>query len=332
MPPLEKTSYKSLRIVYMGSPGFAVEPLGKLMEAGCNVVAVVTAPDRPAGRGKKIRQPAVKEYLLQNHPSIPVLQPANLKDPAFIEELTELKSDLQVVVAFRMLPELVWSIPPRGTFNLHASLLPQYRGAAPINHALINGEKETGVSTFLIDEQIDTGRILLQERTSIGDKEGAGELHDRLMVMGAGLVLETVKLLAEGTVKTQAQTERVSPDEELMKAPKIFRENCRIRWDRTGREIFNLIRGLSPYPAAFSTLEKEEGSSLSCKIFSADFDAHPHNATPGTILTDGKHYLKVAVIDGIIEVLSIQMEGKRKMDTKDFLAGTKLTNEESRFS
>jgi methionyl-tRNA formyltransferase len=327
-----KLSYKSLRIVFMGSPGFAVEPLKELIEAGCNVVAVLTAPDRPAGRGKKIRQSAVKEYLLQNHPSVPVLQPEKLKDPAFIKELAELKPDLQVVVAFRMLPELVWRIPTLGTFNLHASLLPQYRGAAPINHALINGEKETGVTTFLIDEQIDTGRILVQERTSIGEKENAGELHDRLMVIGAGLVLGTVKLLAEGSTETQEQTGRIRPDEKLMKAPKIFREDCLIRWEQTGREIFNLIRGLSPYPASFASLKKEAGSSLSCKIFSADFEALAHNITPGTILTDSKHYLKVAVKDGFIEVLSIQQEGKRKMDTRDFLAGTQLTNEQSRFS
>jgi methionyl-tRNA formyltransferase len=320
------------RIVYMGSPGFAVGPLQMLLEAGCQVVGVITAPDKPAGRGKKIRHSAVKEYIKVNHPDLPLLQPENLKDPEFVRVLEDLKPDLQVVVAFRMLPRIVWSIPSRGTFNLHASLLPQYRGAAPINHVLINGEQETGVTTFLIDEQIDTGNILLQEKTSIGEQETAGDLHDRLMALGASLVLQTVRGIAAGSLEAKSQDQFTDPAVPLKNAPKIFKEDCRISWERPGWEIHNLIRGLSPYPGAFTYLLREKEEPLICKIFAATFEMIPHKDEPGTIHTDGKRRLEVAVKDGIVDIQTLQLEGKRKMDIKDFLAGFRLSSEQSRFS
>ena len=322
---------QSPRIVYMGTPGFAVGPLHVLLESDCNVVGVITAPDRRAGRGNKIRHSEIKDYLLQQKKHIPILQPEKLKDPAFIDELRALKPDLQVVVAFRMLPEVVWSIPSMGTFNLHASLLPQYRGAAPINHVLMNGEKETGVTTFFIDEQIDTGRILLQERTAIGADETVGELHDRLMALGATLVLETVLQLTAGKLEAKSQDQYLGSESGLNLAPKIFKENCRIDWKLRGERIFNHIRGLSPYPGAYTMLKKEAGEALQCKIFKATFEASPQKDAPGTISTDGKHSLKVSVKDGMIHVHSIQLEGKRKMDIRDFLAGFKLMNESYRF-
>jgi methionyl-tRNA formyltransferase len=325
-------SNPSPRIVYMGSPGFAVRPLQLLLESGCQVVGVITAPDRPAGRGKKIRYSAIKEYLLQQDKQIPILQPENLKEPAFLKELTALKPDLQVVVAFRMLPEVVWSIPSMGTFNLHASLLPQYRGAAPINHAIINGESETGVTTFFIDQQIDTGKIILQERTAIGAVETAGELHDHLMEIGAGLVLETVMQISSGQLEATSQDQYPDSASGLKKAPKIFKEDCRINWNLPGKELFNLIRGLSPSPGAFTILEREEGDGLLFKIYSATFEAGSDGDTPGTIFTDGKLYLKVAAKGGMIHIHTIQQEGKRKMDVKDFLAGFNLRNGEHRFS
>ncbi|MCD4710530.1 MAG: methionyl-tRNA formyltransferase [Bacteroidales bacterium] len=325
-------SNHSPRIVYMGSPGFAVRPLQVLMESGCNVVGVITAPDRRAGRGKKIRHSAIKEYLLQQDKHIPILQPENLKDPAFLGELGTLKPDLQVVVAFRMLPEVVWSIPSMGTFNLHASLLPQYRGAAPINHVIINGESETGVTTFFIDEQIDTGKILLQERTAIGADETAGKLHDRPMELGAGLVLETVLQISRDQLDAKSQDQYLDSGSGLKRAPKIFKDNCRIDWNLSGKELYNLIRGLSPSPGAFTILEREKGEPLLCKIFRATFETTTHRDTPGTISTDGKRSLEVAVKNGVIHIHSIQQEGKRKMDIKDFLAGFSLMNGVYRFS
>jgi methionyl-tRNA formyltransferase len=318
------------RIVFMGTPAFAVAPLNTLLDSGCNVVGVITAPDRPAGRGKKIRRSAVKEYLLQKQINIPLLQPENLKEPAFLMELAALKPDLQVVVAFRMLPEAVWSLPPLGTFNLHASLLPQYRGAAPINHVLINGERETGVTTFFIDDRIDTGKILLQRKTTIGENETAGELHDRLMELGAQLVLDTVLQVSGGQVEAKAQDHQT--DRDLKKAPKIFKEDCRINWNLPGKDLFNLIRGLSPSPGAYTILKQEDGDGPLFKIFFSSFDATPNQYTPGTISTDGKRVMKVALVNGWLHIHSLQQEGKRKMDVKDFLAGFNLTNGESRFS
>lgn len=322
----------SIRIVYMGSPGFAVSPLQKLLDFGCKVVGVITAPDKPAGRGKKIRHTAVKDFLIQNKYDIPLLQPENLKDPDFVKSLEALNPDLQVVVAFRMLPKVVWSIPKLGTFNLHASLLPQYRGAAPINHAIINGERETGVTTFLIDEQIDTGNILLQERTSIGEEETAGQLHDRLMESGASLVLDTIRQISGGSLKAKPQDGYLEPGSDLKKAPKIFKDDCRIHWDRPGQDILNLIRGLSPYPGAFTFLSREKDEAFHCKIFSATFEAKIHKDAPGSIQSDGKRRLEVAVQDGIIDIQSIQLEGKRKMEVRDFLAGFSFRPGQSRFS
>ncbi|MCP4313638.1 MAG: methionyl-tRNA formyltransferase, partial [Bacteroidetes bacterium] len=276
--PIIIMSIRSLRIIYMGTPGFAVPPLKRLVEAGCNVVAVITAPDRPAGRGKKIRFSEVKEYALSEE--LNILQPENLKSPEFISSLEELAPDLQVVVAFRMLPEVVWRIPSMGTFNLHASLLPDYRGAAPINHAIINGESRTGVTSFLIDAKIDTGNILLQEELPIGDEESAGELHDRLMEQGAEVVLKTVEQLTAGTLEAKPQDELAHPQQGLKSAPKIHKPDCQIKWDKTGREIHNLIRGLSPYPAAFSFLEKEPGQKTLCKVYASQFESKEHSHDP----------------------------------------------------
>ena len=320
---------QSLRIIYMGTPEFAVAPLQRLLESGCHIVSVVTAPDRPAGRGKKIRFSAVKEFALEKN--LPLLQPVNLKDPEFIQKITTLAPDLQVVVAFRMLPRMVWSVPSLGTFNLHASLLPQYRGAAPINHAIINGETETGVTTFLIDEQIDTGNILLREKTPIGDDETAGQLHDRLMGLGAGLVLDTVRQLATGQLIPEPQEDPAGSGQILKTAPKIHKEDCRIDWERPGRELFNLIRGLSPYPAAHTTLEKEGAGRVLCKIYHASFEQAGHSQPIGTLVTDGKRSLKASVSDGYLHIHTIQQEGKRKMDIADFLAGANLTSSRSRF-
>jgi len=314
----------------MGTPGFAVAPLQKLVEAGCSVVAVITAPDRPAGRGKKIRFSEVKEYALSKN--LHILQPENLKDPEFVTKLEKLSPDLQVVVAFRMLPEVVWRIPPMGTFNLHASLLPDYRGAAPINHAIINGEKRTGVSSFLIDAKIDTGNILLREELAIGEEESAGELHDRLMELGAGVVLKTLEGLAKGALEARSQDEFIKPGIKLNSAPKIHKPDCRINWEKPGREIHNMIRGLSPYPGAFTFLGKDPGHLILCKIYASKFEAGSHTHPLGTIFTDGKKEIKIAVGDGYLQILFLQQEGKRKMSTGEFLLGLKLASGISRFS
>jgi methionyl-tRNA formyltransferase len=320
------------RIVYMGTPVFAVRPLEILLESGSNVVGIVTAPDRPAGRGKQIRYPALKEFLLKNAPHIPILQPENLKNTEFLKNLHALKPDLQVVVAFRMLPEAVWGLPSLGTFNLHASLLPQYRGAAPINHVIINGESQTGVTTFFIDDRIDTGKIILQEKTAIGAEETAGELHDRLMELGAGLVLETVMRIANGQREAESQEKFITSASELKRAPKIYKEDCRINWELPGQQLFNLIRGLSPYPGAFTLLAREGKDPLLCKIFRSTFEEVHPPGLPGSIYTDGKQSLRVAVSNGMMHIHSIQQEGKKKMDMKDFLAGFSFRNGVSRFS
>lgn len=314
----------------MGTPGFAVAPLQKLMEAGFNVVAVITAPDKPSGRGKKIRFSAVKEYALSR--GLTLLQPAKLKSIEFVDQLRNLVPDLQVVVAFRMLPEVVWSIPSMGTFNLHASLLPNYRGAAPINHALINGESRTGVTSFLIDAKIDTGNILLQEDIPIGEEESAGELHDRLMELGAELVIKTVDQLANGSLLARPQDEFHPVQKEFQSAPKIYIEDRLINWKKPGRQIHNLVRGLSPSPAAFTFLEKEPGQKILFKIFHAKFESASHSHSPGNIIRDGEKKLKVAVSDGYLNILSLQQEGKRRMKTEEFLLGSSLFSAVSRFS
>lgn len=303
----------------MGTPEFAVASLAALVDAGCNVVAVITAPDRPAGRGMKLQPSAVKEYAVGRN--IPVLQPTNLKSQDFLQELQSSNASLQVVVAFRMLPESVWAMPPKGTFNLHASLLPQYRGAAPINHAIINGETETGVTTFFLQQQIDTGNTILQERIPIGPTETAGELHDRLMAIGAHLVVETVRQIAEGTVMSRPQV-TTAP---LHEAPKIFKEYCRIDWNRSARDVFNLVRGLSPYPAAFTLLIKD-GEEFGLKVFRAEVETGSVATVPGDIRTDGHTFLHIGCADGWISLLDVQLAGKRRMPVGEFLKGVNPMN------
>jgi methionyl-tRNA formyltransferase len=310
---------KKIRIVFMGTPEFAVESLNALVENGYHVVGVITAPDKPAGRGQKLQESAVKQYAISR--VLPVLQPEKLKNPEFLEQLNQLKPDLQVVVAFRMLPEVVWNHPPLGTFNLHASLLPQYRGAAPLNWAIINGEAETGVTTFLLTHEIDTGKILFQEKVAINAEDTAGDLHDRLMVLGSALVLRTIDTLAEGNVNPLNQDDLISPQTTLKVAPKIFREMMRIDWNKPAEQIRNLIRGLSPYPAAWTMLQnKSTGEETEMKIFFA-INGDLHKTDPGTILSDGKTFLDVACIDGWLRITDLQMAGKKRMKIGDFLRG-----------
>jgi len=311
--------YKDVRIVYMGTPDFAVEPLKALVEAGFNVVGVVTVPDKPAGRGQKMQSSPVKLYAQEK--GIGILQPEKLKNPDFISELASLTPDIAIVVAFRMLPESVWSIPKLGTFNLHASLLPQYRGAAPINWVIINGEKKTGVTTFLIDHQIDTGNIIYREEVEIGVGDTAGDLHDKLMVVGAELVLKTVKDLSEGDVKPILQQSFMHGDEEIKSAPKIFRDTCRIDWSKPVFDVYNLIRGLSPYPSAWSELVFAEGNMIQAKILRAQFSEELHQFECGTIVTDRKNVLNVACDNGFIAIAEIQIAGKRPMKTSELLNG-----------
>ncbi len=312
----------TLNIAFMGTPDFAVPSLEALLEAGFQVVVVVTAPDRPAGRGRKLTAPAVKEAALRH--GIPVLQPTNLKDPAFAEQLRSYGVNLQVVVAFRMLPEVVWRLPEHGTFNLHASLLPDYRGAAPINWAVINGETRTGATTFFIDAQIDTGHIILQEATPIGPEETAGELHDRLMHLGAGLVVETVQRIAAGTVETHPQKHLESPH----RAPKLSRENTRISWDAPAAVVHNTIRGLCPYPGAWTQLQN--GSELlNVKVYRSAPAGEREAAAPGTLLEEGRR-LFAATATGWLELLEMQFPGKRRMPVGELLNGLDL-EERARF-
>lgn len=302
-----------MKIVFMGTPDFAVASLDALVQANFDIVAVVTAPDKPAGRGQKLNESAVKKYAIEK--SIPILQPEKLKNPEFLEALKSYQADLQVVVAFRMLPEVVWNMPSKGTINLHGSLLPQYRGAAPINHAIINGEKESGVTTFFLTHEIDTGDIILSDRTPIGDDETAGELHDKLMVIGANLLVKTVTAIAEGNVSEQPQPK----SDELKHAPKIFKEDCKIDWNNSTIKIHNLIRGLSPYPTAFTLLNDK-----TLKIFKAEPEDTEPAIAAGGFLTDNKTYLKFATKDGFIKLLDIQFEGKKRMLIADFLRGMRL--------
>ncbi len=311
---------KDLRIVYMGTPQFAVEPLKALLTEGYNIAAVVTTPDKPAGRGQKLSQSAVKQFAISN--GLKVLQPQNLKDPSFINELTSIKPHIMVVVAFRMLPEVVWAIPTLGTFNLHASLLPNYRGAAPINWAIINGESKTGLTTFLIDHQIDTGNILLRQEVDINPNETAGDLHDRLMPIGGELVVKTIDLLAQGNVKPISQEELVEQGNEPKMAPKLFKETIRIDWSINVKSVFNFVRGLSPYPAAWSTLEDSTGNEQSVKIFKAKIietnESHP---AVGEIKTDGRTYIYVKCGKGSLAIEELQLAGKKNLPVKDFLLG-----------
>ncbi|TKG96137.1 methionyl-tRNA formyltransferase [Puteibacter caeruleilacunae] len=311
---------KDLRIVFMGTPDFAVASLRALVEGGYNIVGVITAPDKPAGRGRQLQMSAVKKYAVEQN--INVLQPERLKNPEFIDELKALNADLQVVVAFRMLPELVWNMPEMGTFNLHGSLLPNYRGAAPLNWALINGEKETGVTTFLLKHEIDTGNIIFREKIDIAPKDNVEVVHDKLMVIGADLVVKTVDALAEGNVEFIDQEELIKDGAVAKHAPKIFKDDCLVDWSRDGESIFNLIRGLSPYPAAWSKLlPLEGGKELSFKIYDADFVAEEHGVAPGTIVCDGKKEFKVACANGYLQINMLQLAGKKRMATGDFLRG-----------
>jgi len=300
----------------MGTPQFAVASLDALIKAGCNIVAVVTAPDKPAGRGKKLSESAVKQYAVQN--GIKVLQPEKLKSPEFLEELQELKADLQVVVAFRMLPEVVWNMPLRGTINLHASLLPQYRGAAPINWVLINGEKESGVTTFFLKHEIDTGDVLFTEKVTLSGNETAGELHDRLMAKGAGLLVKTVKGVESGRYNEHPQS-ALAEGIELKHAPKIFKEDCLIDWNQSAESIYNKIRGLSPYPAAYTLLNDKV-----LKIYRAEFEVGEPGLQPGGFVTDNKSHLKFAAQDGYVILTEVQQEGKKQMDIESFLRGVRL--------
>ena len=307
----------------MGTPEFAVESLSKLVENDYNVVGVVTNPDKPAGRGQQIKESPVKKYAKEQN--LPILQPSNLFDKDFIQQLQKLRPALQVVVAFKILPPEVFNIPEYGTFNLHASLLPDYRGAAPINHVIINGEKKTGATTFFLDEKVDTGKIIMKKETEIAEDETAGTLHDKLMLLGAELVQETVEAIQQGNYETFSQYELIDGREKLKKAPKIFKNDCRINWNKTSREIYNFIRGLSPYPAAQTALTNSKQIKL--KIFQAIPEKQEHNHACGSIFSDHKNYIKVATSDGFIYLKAIQQSGKKKMDVKEFLKGFKNIEE-----
>lgn len=304
----------------MGTPDFAVRSLEAVHQSEHEVIAVITAPDKAAGRGQKIRESAVKQYAVKQ--GISVLQPERLKSEAFLQALKELNADLQIVVAFRMLPEVVWNMPPLGTFNLHASLLPQYRGAAPINWAVINGEEKTGLTTFFLRHEIDTGDVLFREEMAIGPDETAGELHDRLMEAGGQLVAKTVDAIASDRYTTTAQSELIDPNQSPKEAPKIFKETCRIDWKRSMNDIHNHIRGLSPYPAAWTGLEQKTGQKeTTIKIFHAYPESAVHAYDEPTLLSDGKSYLKVAVQGGHIHLSTIQLAGKKRMEVSEFLRG-----------
>jgi len=311
---------KDTRIVFMGTPVFAVASLDALVKAGFTISAVVTAPDKPAGRGLQLQQSAVKKYALENN--LPVLQPTKLKDPVFIEALKVLDAHLFVVVAFRMLPEVVWDMPPMGTINVHGSLLPSYRGAAPINWAVINGEKETGVTTFKLKAAIDTGNILLQDKLPISESDTAGTIHDKMMVLGANLLVTTLTKLITHTLVEKEQETIINEDPSLLKhAPKIFTETCTINWAQDATSIYNLIRGLSPFPGALTKLDDKI-----LKIFAAQKEICNHNHLAGATVTDHKTYLKFACSDGYLHILDLQLEGKKRMQVQDFLRGYKINS------
>lgn len=306
----------------MGTPGFAVASLEAILKEGYNVVAVVTAVDKPAGRGKMVTESEVKEFARQHH--LNILQPEKLKDPDFLASLSSLKPTLGIVVAFRMLPEKVWSMPELGTFNLHASLLPQYRGAAPINHAIINGEIETGVTTFFLSQEIDTGKIIFQKKTEIQPNITAGQLHDQLMVVGAELVIETIKTIVTKSVNLVSQELLINELTDLKPAPKIYREDCQIRWQKNVLDIYNFIRGLSPYPAAFSILKSSDGKEYQLKIYNSEPESISHYNEIGSIYTNHKDTFAVWVPNGRVFITEVQFPGKRRMSVKDFLNGFKI--------
>jgi methionyl-tRNA formyltransferase len=318
------TDFKKLRIVFMGTPEFAVASLDALLQAGCHIVGVITAPDKQAGRGMQLQQSAVKKYAVEK--GLPILQPEKLKNEQFLAELKALQADVQCVVAFRMLPELVWNMPPMGTVNVHGSLLPQYRGAAPINWAVINGEAYTGVTTFKLQQEIDTGNILLSDKIKIEPDDTAGTVHDKLKELGANLLVKTIQGLADDTITEVPQPSTINPPSDghafnfqpsaLKHAPKLFTETGKIDWTKTADEIYNLIRGLSPYPAAYTSLQ---GKIL--KIFKAEKITEAPTTTVGMYKTDEKNSLQFACSNGYINVLELQLEGKKKLEVKDFLRG-----------
>ncbi len=308
----------ALRIVFMGTPEFAVASLHKLYSNGIDIAAVVTVPDKPSGRGQKINFSAIKQFALDNN--LPVLQPEKLKDESFVEKLKSYNADLFIVVAFRMLPEIIWKMPKFGTINLHASLLPQYRGAAPINWAVINGEIETGVTTFFIEKDIDTGNIIFSEKIKIDVKDNAGTIHDKLMEIGANLAYKTAIAIENGNIHPVQQSKIIDKSVEIKLAPKIFKDDCKIDWNNSGNKIYNLIRGLSPYPAAFTTLFNNKQQFI-LKIFESEFIVAKHNIMPKKIETDYKKFLKIAVIDGYISIHSLQIEGKKRLNIEEFLRG-----------
>lgn len=314
---------KDLRIVYMGTPEFAVESLKRLVEGGYNVVGVITMPDKPVGRHGSVLQPSpVKQYALSQ--GLNILQPEKLKDETFVETLRALKADLQIVVAFRMLPEVVWNMPPMGTFNLHASLLPQYRGAAPINWAVINGDTETGITTFFLKHEIDTGEIIDQVRVPIADTDNVEVVYNRLMMLGGDLVLKTVDAILEGNIVTTPQ-EKLADEADLRSAPKIFKETCRIDWNKGVKKVYDFIRGLSPYPAAWTELHQGDAAPVTLKVYESAKIFEAHDLPVGSIVTDQKSYFRVAVPDGYVDILSLQLAGKKRMEVADFLRGFRFT-------
>ncbi|MBQ3709474.1 MAG: methionyl-tRNA formyltransferase [Bacteroidales bacterium] len=310
-----------IRIIYFGTPEFAASQLEAILTAGYDVAAVVTMPDKPAGRGKKIQCSEVKKTALEHQ--LPLLQPEKLRDPEFLCDLEAFHADLFVVVAFRMLPEVVWKMPPMGTFNLHASLLPQYRGAAPINHAIINGETETGLTTFFLNEEIDKGEVIMREKVAIRPDETAGELHDELMLLGNRLIVETIRKIENHDIQPVTQ-EELAAGAKLKEAPKIFKDFCRLQWNRSCTEIYNHIRGLSPYPAAHTTLQPEQGDPIELKVFASQVEQTRPSEPVGTVVTDSKTFMKVAANDGYIHLTIIQQAGKKAMKIDEFLRGIRL--------
>ncbi|HOS47950.1 MAG TPA: methionyl-tRNA formyltransferase [Bacteroidia bacterium] len=313
-----------MKIIFLGTPDFAVPSLDILIKSGYEVVGVITAPDKPAGRGQKLNISAIKHYALDHN--LKVFQPVKLSDPDFLNEVRSLNADLQIVVAFRMMPEVLWSMPKYGTFNLHGSLLPQYRGAAPINRAVMNGERKTGVTTFFLRHEIDTGNIVFRQEIPIGENESAGELHDKMMIVGADLVLKTVKALEEGNIISHVQSEFVEEGEMLKSAPKIFKDDCKLNCSRSVADLHNQVRGLSPFPGAFVDIEKEDGSVFPLKIYKS----LPEPA--GTVLThelisDGKSSLKLSVADGFLHLLEVQIPGKKRMKADELLRGFKFQDD-----
>ncbi len=307
-----------LKVIFFGTPEFSVASLDILIVNGYNVVAVVTAPDKPAGRGLELKLSAVKEYALKKN--LKILQPENLKSESFINQLNELKPTLGIVIAFRKLPKEVWSLPVHGTFNLHASLLPHYRGAAPINWAIINGEKETGVTTFFLNEDIDTGSIIFREKENISQVDSAEDLYSRLMKLGAQLMLKTVRAIETDNYTLQIQSSLLKSGEVVKMAPKIFKPDCKINWEKSSDQIYNFVRGLSPYPASWTELKKNN-DTLSLKIFQCKKEVLTHQLSIGTIYSDGKTFVKVVVSDGFIHLLDLQLAGRKKMQTEEFLRG-----------